>query len=45
MPLASQTLTLVYLLVGALSLALSALYLAWRASRRDKERRRRKKQD
>jgi ABC-type antimicrobial peptide transport system permease subunit len=43
MLIASQTATLIYLLVGAVCMALSALYMAWRASRRD--RRRRKKQD
>ena len=39
MLIASQTATLVYLFVGALSLALSALYLAWRTSRRDRRQR------
>jgi hypothetical protein len=39
MLIASQTSTLIYLLVCAVSMALSAVYLAWRTSRRDRRRR------
>ena len=39
MLIASQTSTLVYLLAGAVAIAAGALHLAWRASRKDKRRR------